>query len=439
MNIIVLINIALVIVIFIGIAVVIKGWKKTFYTDTKLIFIILLFLILIYRMITIAEWSRYPELDPLEDLIETLVPLLWVFFFYAFLKEVDERKIKRSEKKYRELFKSLRSGIVVHGPDGDIISANPAAEEALGIEEETLKKMQPKDWKGKFYKENGNPMDVDEFPVSKVLNSGEVYEGKMIGIASEGNKEVKWYAISAIPYFDEEGEIEKVITSFEDVNETKKAEERKNFLNTMIRQDLQSNYSIVQGYLELLQQNGLSEENQEYLEKGLKASKRIDGILQMAKDLKMIEEIGWKDELDVATEIQHAIRDLSSIIEEKDIEVEEKYPDRDLRTRGDYSLRKLFNHLLKTRIQVSRCDRFKIKVEEERERIKVIIEDDGEDLPVEIKEIFSGKTYEGETSGAGGVLYYIIKKIAEHNEAKMEVNRTDSEWTRFEVLLKKES
>ncbi|MFP4142340.1 MAG: PAS domain S-box protein [Thermoplasmata archaeon] len=437
MNIIVLINIALVIVIFTGIVIVIRGWKKTFHTDTKLIFIILLFLILIYRMVTITEWSGYPELDPVEDFIETLVPLLWVFFFYAFLKEVDEREIKQSEEKYRKLFKSLRSGIVVHGADGEIISANPAAEEALGMDEETLKKMQLEDWEGKFYKENEKPIDIDELPVLRVLDSDRVYEGSMIGIDSEDKKEIKWYAISVVPYFNEDGEIEKVIASFEDVTETKRAIERKNFLNTMIRQDLKSKYHIIQGYLELIQQDGLSGENKEYLENGLKTGKRVDEILKLAEDLKEVEEVDWKAEIDIVTEIQNAIRDLSCIIEEKDIEVEEKYPDKELKTKRDYSLRKLFKHLLKTRIQVSSGRRFKIKVEENGERIKVIIEDDGKDLPVEIKEIFSGKAYEGETSGAGGVLYYMIKKIAEHNEARVEVDRRDSDWTRFEVLLKK--
>ncbi|MFW6305142.1 MAG: ATP-binding protein, partial [Candidatus Saliniplasma sp.] len=262
-------------------------------------------------------------------------------------------------------------------------------------------------------------------------------ENKIIGKSVGEKKEIKWYAVSAVPYFNEEGGIEKVITSFEDVTETKKAEERRNFLNTMVRQDLASKFSTIQGYMELMDEEGLSEEDLSYLESGLEISKDVDEILQLAKDLKEVEQINHPVKYDVVKMIQHAIYDVSHLIEEKDIEVEEKYPEHGPKISVDYSFEKLFVHLLKTRIQLARCDRIRIKVEEKGNHLCVMIEDNGADLPDEVKDIFSGKMYDGRTSGAGGVLYYMIREIAEHNEADIEVKTPESGWTRFEVYMKR--
>ncbi len=435
---IVTINLFISAVALIAFIVLALRWEKAFRRDTKWVFIFLIVLIVIHGLINVLEWSGIaPWIDQLGDLIETLEPLMWVFFFYVFLKEVDERRIRESEKRYRELFESLKTAIVVHGPDGDILSANPSAEDALGMEEKELKRQGLDDWIGTFYNENKVPMDLDDFPVSKVFDSKESYEGKMIGVTLEGKKELKWYAISAVPFFNDEGEIEKVITSFDEVTEAKKAEERKNFLNTMIRQDLGSKYNTIRGYLELLKDGDLSKEQKDYLEKALESSKEVDEILQLAKELNEIEESYWSTEVNIKKVIKHALKDISDLMEKEEVDLEENYPEKDLKVNSNYSLRKFLMYLMKTRIQISECDMIKIEVEELYSLVRVVIEDNGQKLPQEIKDIFSGKIYEGETSGAGGVIYYMIKEIAEYNDAKIEVDDSKLGGQRFVIDLEK--
>ncbi|MFW6142446.1 MAG: PAS domain S-box protein [Candidatus Saliniplasma sp.] len=432
---IVMINLSISVAALIAILILIKGWSKRFKKDTKLILSFLLLLILVHGILNVFEWSGMaPWIDQLGDLIENLEPLIWVFFFYVYLKEVDERKIKRNEKKYRELFESLKTGIIVQGADGEILSVNPAAQKILGLDMESLKKQSLRDWSVVFYNNNEEPIGVDELQV--LWNSKEGVEGEIIGIADDG-KRIKWYSVNAVPYLTEDGDIERVITSFEDITKTKKAEEKKNFLNTMIRQDLASKFSTIRGYMELMDEERLSKKDLSYLLGGLERSREVDEILQLATDLKEVEEINYPIKYDAVKMIQHAIDDISNIIEEKNIKVEEKYSDHKLMIHVDYSFEKLFVHLLKTRIQLARCDRIRIKVEEKGNHLCVMIEDNGADLPDEVKDIFSGKMYDGRTSGAGGVLYYMIREIAEHNEADIEVKTPESGWTRFEVYMKR--
>ncbi len=435
---IVTINLFVSIISLTALIIIYKRRRRVFHRDTKLIFSLLLLLIIIHSLINVLEWSDIaPWIDQLGDLIETLQPLFWVFFFYVFLKEIDEKKIRKSEEKYKKLFKSLKTAITVHGPDGEILSANPAAEDALGMEEKQLKMYGLKDWIGTFYKENGNRMDLEDFPVSKVFETKEPYEGKLIGVSIKGKKDIRWYAISAVPYFDEDDDIERVIVSFDEVTEAKKAEERKNFLNAMVRQDLGSKYNTIRGYLELMKDSDLSEEQEGYLEKALESSKEVGEILKLAKELKEMEEVDWSTENNIRKIIKHALEDISEIIEKKEIDVEEDYPVKDLKIMSNYSFRKLLMYLIKTRISIAGCQRIKIRVKEEYGSIMIIYEDDGKELPIEIKEIFSGRVYEGETTGAGGVLYYMIREIAEYNDAEIDVKKSELGGQKFKINFEK--
>ncbi|MFW6196514.1 MAG: PAS domain S-box protein [Thermoplasmatota archaeon] len=395
-------------------------------------------MITIHSIINILEWSGLaPWIDPLGDLIETLQPLMWVFFFYAYLREVDKRKIEESEKNYRELFESLKTAIVVHGPDGEILSANPAAEDALGMEEKELKRQVLDDWIGTFYKENKDPMDLKDFPVSKVFDTKEAYKGKMIGLSTQGKRELRWYAISAVPFFNENDKIEKVITSLDDVTEAKKAEDRKNFLNIMIRQDLGSKYNTIRGYLELLRDGDLSEKQEEYLEKALESSQEVDEILKLAKELNEIEDSDWITEINIKKVIKHALEDISDLIEKNGVSLEEDYPEKDMKVKINYSFRKLLMYLIKTRIRLSECDIIRVEVEDAYSLIRVIIEDNGSELPKEIKDIFSGRVYDGETTGAGGVLYYMIREIAGYNDTDVWIEKSELGGERFEIEFEK--
>ena len=80
-------------------------WNRAFKSNTKIISAVLLMINLFHSFSNFLVWSDITNiLDPYEDYIQILKPLLWFVLFYAFIQESVERKLKKSEKKYREAY-----------------------------------------------------------------------------------------------------------------------------------------------------------------------------------------------------------------------------------------------------------------------------------------------------------------------------------------------
>ncbi len=62
--------------------------------------------------------------------------------------------------------------------------------------------------------------------------------------------------------------------------------------------------------------------------------------------------------------------------------------------------------------------------------------DDGEEVPEDLKEIFSGELYTGETTGVGGVRYYMLRQIAQHINAQIDLQESELGGARFDIYLK---
>lgn len=136
-----------------------------------------------------------------------------------------ENKLRENERKYRELFNNSLVGINVHNADGSIHSVNKTAEEIFGYSENELKEKDLHFWEGKLFKANGEPMEMSEYPLSMASKLKKPYEGEIIGLSMSDNEKIRWFLLGARPILKKNGEIEKIVTSFVDITNQKKAEE----------------------------------------------------------------------------------------------------------------------------------------------------------------------------------------------------------------------
>jgi two-component system, cell cycle sensor histidine kinase and response regulator CckA len=107
-----ILNVLSILAISAALVFLIRGWKRSLDRDTKILLVGLLALRLAVNLNNALEWGGVTvTFDIIEDNLEILEPVLWVFFFYAFLKaeDISERKrtmaaLRASEERYRTLF-----------------------------------------------------------------------------------------------------------------------------------------------------------------------------------------------------------------------------------------------------------------------------------------------------------------------------------------------
>jgi two-component system cell cycle sensor histidine kinase/response regulator CckA len=135
--------------VIVTLIVLLRGWNQALPHDIKLLIIGLLGLALFHHFSNILEWGGISRaLDPFEDFLELLTPMLWFMLIYSYLKELttdDLRKsegaLRRSEEKYRLLIENQTDLVVKVDIEGKFHFISPSYCEMFGkINEELLGK-----------------------------------------------------------------------------------------------------------------------------------------------------------------------------------------------------------------------------------------------------------------------------------------------------------
>ncbi len=334
------------------------------------------------------------------------------------------------EKKYKTLFEAAPDAVAFVDSDGTIREVNQKACESLKCSKEDLIGMPLKEQP--FY--SGEDREKFLERVGRVLKgeslSPETYEVE----TANGEKR---YVEAEHSIVREDDESLGLIIIGRDITNRKEAKEEKEFLNALLRQDLRSKCQEMEGYLQLVEDINLPEEDKENLEKALRSAREAEEIIEMAKKLGEIKETEWISSKNILKILNNITDSISDLAEERGVRIEENYPDSIGKARGNHSLNDLFSQILKIRIQTSNCDEIKLSADKRGGKIFVSVEDNGERLPEKVKNLFSGRVYTGDTTGIGGFRYYMIRKIAEQNNATVEVKDSEMGGARFEVYLEK--
>ncbi len=141
------------------------------------------------------------------------------------IKQTEEA-LQASEEKHRRLFETLSQGVVYHSADGKIISANPAAEQILGLTLDQIMGKTSMDPRWKMIQEDGTAVPGSDHPAMIALRTGR-QEGPVIrGVFHPDKNAHIWLRITAIPLFQpDETAPYQVYATFEDITEKRKAEQ----------------------------------------------------------------------------------------------------------------------------------------------------------------------------------------------------------------------
>ena len=139
------------------------------------------------------------------------------------LKHAD-RDLRESEKYYSNLFETMEMGVVYQGPNGEIITSNPAAEHILGMSLEKMQSLGPGGFCDRMINEDGSAISKEGLPSLTALRTGKKVQGAMIGRLGSQDEETRWIRVNSTPQFKPgEKKPYQVYTTFVDITDRKKA------------------------------------------------------------------------------------------------------------------------------------------------------------------------------------------------------------------------
>ncbi len=111
MNYIAIFDLISVLGFLIAMIILVKRWQRPFdMPHARLLFAVLVLFSLAYSGALFLEWSGIEkDLNFGEDLIGALMPMIWIFFFYAFLQNITTHDLRQSEQILKESTRNLNN------------------------------------------------------------------------------------------------------------------------------------------------------------------------------------------------------------------------------------------------------------------------------------------------------------------------------------------
>lgn len=171
---------------------------------------------------------------------------------------LTEQALRDSEARYRSVILAMSDGIVVHGRNGEIVTANPSAERMLGLSLDQLQGRTSLDPRWRAVREDGSTFPGEEHPGWLTLKTGEPFSGVIMGIHTPDGA-LRWLSVNSrrVTEIGEEGAY-SVVASFTDITERRAAEEKicaslreKEILLKEIHHRVKNNLQVVSSLLYL--------------------------------------------------------------------------------------------------------------------------------------------------------------------------------------------
>lgn len=148
----------------------------------------------------------------------------------AFERKLMEEVLRESEKKHRILFETMAQGVVYQNAEGNIISANPAAERILGLSFDQMTGRTSMDSRWKSIHEDGSDFPKETHPAMMALKTGEPVKDTIMGVFNPKEEDFRWIKINAVPqYRPGDSKPYQVYTTFDDITDFKRAEQTLHF------------------------------------------------------------------------------------------------------------------------------------------------------------------------------------------------------------------
>jgi hypothetical protein len=358
-----------------------------------------------------------PELVALVISVLMIAGVLYISDYFK-SKAKAERALVESEKKYRTLVEMMNESVITLDREGRIIYANSKAAELFGSSVDDIIGTPITNYCGEecsrqfmqaIYKPQSVPFTL-ETEISDV------------------NGKIKDVLVSISPIFDDKGDITVTIATLSDITPLKRTEEKlrdyaeklkqsnelKDLFIDILHHDLMNYASIIKGYAEQAQGDGIDSETIMAIRRN--AGRIIEVIENATKFSKLasMEKIK-KVEMDLAEVISDVVQEFKPMLSEAGMSVENRI-DRSLPVKANPIVEEIFGNFLSNAIKYARQgQKVMISAEEEGDYWKISFADYGPGVPEEQKVTIFDRFSRGGRGGVkgSGLGLAIAKRVAE--------------------------
>ncbi|AKB72382.1 PAS domain-containing sensor histidine kinase [Methanosarcina mazei] len=125
------------------------------------------------------------------------------------------------------LVQNVKSGVALIDETGRFAVVNPSFMQIFGLDSELdILNINSQEWsRWEVYGEDGKLLHVDDHPVRKAVRTGKPVKDQLVAVRNPEENELTWMLISAEPVMKENGHIYRIICTYHDITERKRAEE----------------------------------------------------------------------------------------------------------------------------------------------------------------------------------------------------------------------
>ncbi len=345
--------------------------------------------------------------------------------------EKSKERAERERDKVQTYLDLVGSIIVALDKEGKVTLINRKGCEIL---ESSESEIVGKNWFENFVpeEEREDLKEVHEKTMSGEIDETGRYENRIV--TSEGlEKTISW---QNTPLLNDEGEITGTLSSGIDVTERKRAEEREDFLHSLLRHDVRNKLQVIRGYLELVEDLDLSEEAEEYISLSMDDLKEGVEIIEKVRTLREAQEEKVR-EIEVSSAIYDAVDEVEGFAEERGIEIGVDCPEEGCEVLAGSLLDRVFLNIFENAVQHSGGSKIRVRGMVSDDEVKCIIEDDGQGIPGEKKDMIFDKGYTTDEDRGTGLGMFLVKTLLETYDGSVDVKDSELGGARFDVKLKK--
>ncbi|HBE21816.1 MAG TPA: hypothetical protein DEG17_09830 [Cyanobacteria bacterium UBA11149] len=342
-----------------------------------------------------------------------------------------EEELKRSQEQYKALFEILPIGVCVTDTQGNILEANLASKQILGLSKEDCSQWNHQARQLQLLDPKAKVMETSQFTCVRALTENKIIKDRETLIVQPHGKST-WVSISAAPIpLSDCG----VVVTYVDITDRKKAEHIKDEFLAITSHELRTPLTSLRGALGLLatgQLGILNEQGKKLLNFALADTERLTRLVKDILDLqslKFSKNAIEQSNCQIDTLLDRAITAILPLADEARVKLSVTRVTGNIWADRDRILQVLTN-LLENAIKFSPAEStIRVTAQEEQDRILFKVKDRGKGIPSDkIESIFAPfeqvDASDSRAYGGTGLGLAICRNIVEQHQGHIWVEST---------------